>query len=626
MNEFIFSVEEIFKTVLSEAKVKDFHIPPYQRGYKWLSDTRYDQVPQMLIDVYSAYKQKTEEYYLQYITVQKNKEGRYDVIDGQQRLTTLSILLYRYAALSNSENIAKDKVNYSRHEESNIFEWVDSNFTSAKAEDQDSQDKYYMLKAANCINIFFEKLITAGELKEYMEYLLHNVKIILNEESEFVSAEETFANLNDNKVPLTNTYLIKGLLLTLAVYRETPWGTHASYKEVMDQRCIMGRMWDEIMAWIEQEKVSHYFFGQKRHGMERLLGLVDLETNNDNDDEDVNIIQEFSKELGQGKTEFHSELTLFNKYNESIKDCHKAIDILGQIKHMYRILKGIYDNYEDSTMYNKLGYLFFCKPNYKGKDRNELLKMAIKSDKNEFDKSINELLLKAIPEITEDNSEKDREKCKFNYHSSNDNLTNLLLSFSVFPSGVGKSYRFDFFQYDEENWSFEHIFPQHPKTEAITIPEVAVPIVSRAIENKKIELGRACEEGQETEEMKECDDAIKALKKDRRLAINKTLSFLYDANIPFIHYVGNMALLSGGANAAISNNPFVAKRVILQKKIQDGCFVPRHTIEVFNKLISTSQPNTVSMNPELHIWDENDIVAHVNWMIQHNKEIREALA
>lgn len=633
MNEFIFNIKQIFTDVLKDRSVNEYYIPPYQRGYKWASDSRYDQVPQMLIDIYYAFKQNTDEYYLQYITVQKNfKEKRFEVIDGQQRLTTLSILLYRYSFLSGEENVAEDKVKYARYENLNIFNCMGHPMygTICIYKSIKSQDKYYILKSARCIDLFLNGLKQKEELVEYMTFLLEKVKIILNEESEFVSPEETFANLNDNKVPLTNAYLIKGLLLTLAVTEVLPSGIHANYKEIMDQRSIMGRTWDEIMSWIEDKKVSHYFFGKKEGGMENLLHLVEFNSSEQSTEDEV--IKEFAAKLDPNGQKWETDLQLFNKFNEKIKDRRSAEDVLHQIKHIYRVFKSLYDNYEDCTLFNKIGYLFFRKNYDKENDRvkkhEDLLKTIIKKGNSELNSYVNDRLVKVIPELNESSIK------KFYYKQHNPRLTNLLLSFSVFPEESNKSYRFDFFKYDEEKWSFEHIFPQHPSGK-ITIPPVAKPFVNRAIQNKLNPLNEKKEKGEvlnesENEIYSELQNAMKIINNNEKLEITKSLSFLYEANID-IHEVGNMALLSGGANAAISNNPFVAKRSILQNKIQDGSFVPRHTVDVFNKILpaisrineENNEKEYYSLNPELHIWDENDVKAHTVWMITRNKQIRE---
>ena len=72
-NEFIFSIRNILSndrdSILHKTKCTCFYIGPYQRGYKWMSESDDDQVPQLLKDIVEAYQQDASEYYLQYITV-----------------------------------------------------------------------------------------------------------------------------------------------------------------------------------------------------------------------------------------------------------------------------------------------------------------------------------------------------------------------------------------------------------------------------------------------------------------------------------------------------------------------------------------------------------------------------
>ena len=100
-NEFIYNIQNIFsddvESVLSTTKMKKFYIGPYQRSYKWKSEGKFDQVPQLLNDIYDAWnKDYKSEYFLQYITVKADSTNRWlEVIDGQQRLTTLSLFFYQ---------------------------------------------------------------------------------------------------------------------------------------------------------------------------------------------------------------------------------------------------------------------------------------------------------------------------------------------------------------------------------------------------------------------------------------------------------------------------------------------------------------------------------------------------
>ena len=64
-------------------------IPLYQRNFSW----KREQIEQLLQDVFSAFKQNPKgKYYIGSLVVLKRSNGDFEVIDGQQRLTVLSII------------------------------------------------------------------------------------------------------------------------------------------------------------------------------------------------------------------------------------------------------------------------------------------------------------------------------------------------------------------------------------------------------------------------------------------------------------------------------------------------------------------------------------------------------
>lgn len=76
----VISLDEMFR--------KNINIPLYQRPYRWLGETAI----MMYNDIFRAYKDNKKEYRLGTVIFHKN-DGKYDTVDGQQRITTLIILL-----------------------------------------------------------------------------------------------------------------------------------------------------------------------------------------------------------------------------------------------------------------------------------------------------------------------------------------------------------------------------------------------------------------------------------------------------------------------------------------------------------------------------------------------------
>lgn len=88
---------------LFESKKTDFLIPDYQRPYAWQEkecQTLWDDIFSFAFpnNDYTQFDSDGDEYFLGPIVTFKNKTGKMEVIDGQQRLTTLMLLLRAFYA------------------------------------------------------------------------------------------------------------------------------------------------------------------------------------------------------------------------------------------------------------------------------------------------------------------------------------------------------------------------------------------------------------------------------------------------------------------------------------------------------------------------------------------------
>ena len=112
MAELIYSVKSVFQDYLYNGQL--YNIPEYQRGYKWTEQ----QVEQLLKDTHEFETGGDNDlfYCLQNITLVE-KDGNFNVVDGQQRLTTLTLLLSYF----NEFTLVENKINYSVRETSNKF-------------------------------------------------------------------------------------------------------------------------------------------------------------------------------------------------------------------------------------------------------------------------------------------------------------------------------------------------------------------------------------------------------------------------------------------------------------------------------------------------------------------------
>lgn len=603
MNDLVFNTSMLFDTnnengCLKQIGCESFYISSYQRGYKWGKEP----IQVLFDDLYEAFKssksnKKSQEYYLQYITVKKIKsehKNYLEIIDGQQRVTTLTIL---YSVLNNRQ-IVKDKIKYAVRNkvQTYIDEVIYKEYELESSweglieqnEDYNEQDIYYMFTAQKIfINNVYDKFENEdNELNSFIDYLKNNVKIIVNLVEEHISSEQIFSNLNNNKVPLTNADLVKGLFLTkLARDNEN----NKSFKEILEKRASIGRQWDEMDNWLNQEDVKNYYFKNIDSSIDGflLLFIRSLKINE--------------------KPKIDQQYAIYNVIDKFIKRSDETIiEVFHKLKLLYSTLV---DWYEDVEIYNTLGFILLSK----GSNKNELIDFIsyIDKDKSAFIQALNEAKNKIIK------YENTEQLGQLEYSKHNKDIHNILLALSIFEGKDSITTKFNFYEYTNKrkNWSLEHIFPQTPKfdenflnNEDIksinelstkkTISEIQKDIY---LENKDINL-----EDEYNKLMTILEDNVSGKITSTQVKIIEKL-----IQVDSLHSIGNMALLSIGDNASMSNHMFNVKRLNLSKRVSKGSFIPKHTFEVFSKLIEVDDK---SMNENLKVWTIKDIKTHQAWI------------
>lgn len=188
------SIYQLIKEL--EMTGKEFLVPSYQRGYRWQKVN----VSDLLNDLYEFLHNDKSVYSLQPLVVFSADDNSYHVVDGQQRLTTISILL-GYLGLKQLE------IKYESRRDQQI-----NKFSS----EHHNIDQYHVNQAYLTIKDWFE-VRHPEEKMSFIELLQDNdkkgkkVKFIwyCTEDNEVA----TFIRLNKNKISLTNAELIKALLL-----------------------------------------------------------------------------------------------------------------------------------------------------------------------------------------------------------------------------------------------------------------------------------------------------------------------------------------------------------------------------------------------------------------------------
>ena len=581
MAELTYSIKNIFNDTTNEGCLHQydavaFNIPAYQRGYKWGSKTINDPVPILLNDLKNAFlKDRKKKYYLQYITISK-RENVMEVIDGQQRLTTLSILLSIFnLKLEDKRNISDKKLKYAIRP--SIFEdhiYPIEKFKEFIAQDWNeegivldhksvnNQDVFYFHQAAKKIYEFINELAQKEEdLKEFYDYVINQVMIIVNSVESHIPGEKVFKNLNSKKVFLTEVDLIKALLLTKVSRSPNETENKRHFREILEMRTSIGRKWDEIASKSNELSFSSFFFSEGE-GFEGLISLVAI----------LNGYQ-------PSKKESEKHYPLFNFFNNSSNNVNLYFDEICLCNHI------LLDWFETPEIYNLLGFAFYSRGN-KMDFKSKFLQGNLKSNKSD-------LIKKLIQLRNEKLSDKPG---SLKYGESDEGIHNVLLALNVFPKNSNadnknnevREIKFNFYTFSKLDWTLEHIFPQSPEGKGKILTQDQKVKIYDMLGGKEIVDSKI----KEVLELPERDDSQKQI--------------YYDAlkSVGPLNEIGNMALLSHSVNASIGCGFFDQKRKDVLRHMQNGRFVPLHTFNVFSKTILEDKPG------DLLAWSKEDIANH----------------
>lgn len=210
-----------------------YQIPDYQRPYSWEDE----QIEQLWDDLYSAMESEDESYFLGPIILIRTKDGYFEVVDGQQRLTTLAILfcvlrdLYSNelkeidAELMNSvqdaiKSLVKGKprlklitqLHYQNEFEQEVLNGV--KFPPTEPKNKERKEKKFI----NAALIFKQKLEELEKnggmktIKKFTDYLFKKVEMITITCSKQEYAIKLFQVLNTRGLDLSTADLIKSHL------------------------------------------------------------------------------------------------------------------------------------------------------------------------------------------------------------------------------------------------------------------------------------------------------------------------------------------------------------------------------------------------------------------------------
>lgn len=540
------------KTYIYIKDIKDSIIPDYQRGYKW----EVKNVEDLLNDIDDIDNTKKTEHCLHNLTIIE-KDNNWEVIDGQQRLTTIFLILKyldkEYYKLS--YKIREETKSFLDSEINNIIKSLKENenedknklFNKVKENNKyDKQDIYYICQALSTIHNWFkdkkEQEKSFIEKLESVYFYTHKI------ENEIIKGETAFANLNSGKVALTDIELIKADLIINISIKKAKDKDEILINEI---RSNIGRLWDEMESWLAQDEVW-YWISPKKNETNKLSLLF-------------NLCEEFK--VGNNIYEKYYNYIYKNKTDEDATE-----KLWEKIINYYYTIK---DWYLDNDMYHLIGIIIYFDIKIKEFLGNKY------STKNELKNKLKSKIIEKVKLITENNELKFKEEInkeikeinyvELNYVENHKDLNkifillNCLEGYNYEKNIFYEHFRYRFDIHNKNKWSIEHIIPQKSTEEDS-------PIHTIAIYNSYF------------------TDKSKA-----------------------IHFIKNLALLEGNVNSSLKNNNFKEKRKMLLKKVDEGAFIPPLTLKVFSKTF-------IDADTEKDYWTDNDFNKYEKYYEKYQEE------
>lgn len=544
----------------------NFNVPAYQRGYRWDKINVTDLLDDLLEFMQDGSSGKF--YCLQPLVVKKIGENRYNVIDGQQRLTTIFIILKYLENLLKEENGIDEIYTLSYETRKDSKDFLQNIANKTQDESNKNIDYFYMYQAYKTVeNWFGDKISQKKTTKRKMLEIFtnskddkHHIEFIWYEVEDSEDEVKIFARLNSGKIPLTNAELIKALFLNVRNFLK-----ECSKNEIITKQIEISKEWDEIEYTLQDDEL--FKFLTKNDYPTRIELLFEI--------------------LSGVKSTELDRYAIYRCFADMAKE--------DDLSHMWADIKKIFLTFKfwfkDIEYYHLVGFLvasniLSIEKIYnatKDKTKNELRDFLKDTIKNNLRLSLNlkeeEIKIDNISGLSYDD-DKDKK-----------NIEKILLLFNIATiiNSKGSYTRFSFNEYNGKKWSLEHIHAQNDKElKDKKAQDAWLSSVEKYLDDNKI--------GD-----KQLAEMIVSFKEDNKrndfFALQiEILNRFGDVNM---HGIENLALLTAEDNSFLSNGLFIEKREKIIEMDKNGKFIPICTKNVFLKYYSNELSN-------LYFWSKDD--------------------
>lgn len=560
-----------------------FFIPSYQRGYRW--DTR--QVEDLLDDLFEFMELKNGgKYCLQPVVVKKMENGDWEVIDGQQRLTTIFIILSRLK--KSIASISPYSIDYqTRPSIREFIVGLDGRL------DNSNMDYYHISNAYavvdNWINTKLTKEFEASIEADLFSTLMKEVEIIWYQINDETNPIDVFTRLNVGKIPLTSSELVKAIFLSSSNlnYGENKYSQGEIYRKQLE----VAGAWDRIEYSLREPEFWGFLNQDESEYPTRIDFVLKMisRARKAHADDHYFIFRHFYEKLSALKKDENS-LEELRRKNKSIID-----DEWDAIRAGHRTLREWYSNHK---YYHLIGYLIHI--GYNIADIYDNYRASTKDDFSEYLTNEIRTSLSTVSLLS------------LRYGVNNQLIHKTLVLFNVLSTyEIGDSnIRFPFNKLNDRKltWSLEHIHAQNSqnlkKSDYPNWIEDHIKALERNDAEKNADL------------IERLNEVLTGLRESSNNSVDEgTFDALFTEVVQAftdendketeLHDISNMALLDKDANAALNNSVFEVKRHTILKLERKGTYIPIATRNVFLKYYTDSPDH-------LSYWTKDDREGYTN--------------
>lgn len=550
----------------------EFFIAAYQRGYRWGPT----EVTQLLDDIKANAIKERQEYLLQPIVVLPlpGKDNEWELVDGQQRLTTLYLIVKYIATLLPFVTVDYRLTYETRLDSPDYLESLGT--PAAEGHRSDNIDFHHMFEAYAAIESWFTKQGNPSKTASDLQSALSEfVKVIWYQAPEDTVPNDLFARLNVARIPLTDAELVKALVLSGSSHTDT--GTNRQEQ--------VAAQWDAFERDLRSPDFWAFLTGS----------AIDRPTH-------IDFFFETMTSPPQGRT-IRPRYWTFGEVSKQIENT-SAEAFWRRVVERHGLLTGWF---QDTDLYNTIGYLTAT-----GDSIGSLLDTASGLTHSEFRGTLAGCIRDQL-KLTRDQigtlryGGKDKEQRQ---------ITRALLLMNVETTRRQRG-RFPFHEYASatagEAWSLEHIHAQNAQglaTEAHWrawlshhLDEIKRTRWDAGTSDSAIKI-----EGEITSTLLRT-----SIQRDDTLAakVISLFSATEDAEEDEeLHGIENLALLQGDVNSELNDAVFSVKRRRVLKHDFDGDFILPCTRNVFLKYYSEAD------GLGLHIWGPRDREAYVTKLFE----------